>query len=65
MARLYGIVTNGGSHEGKKLFNKKETIQKLTEVLTAGEDKVIVMPMAYGRGFSRFPTPDVSGLFSY
>ena len=61
VAKLYGIVTNGGTHEGKKLLRNKDTIQKLAEVLTEEEeDKVMVHPMAYGRGFSRFPTPDVS-----
>ena len=62
MAKLYGIVMNGGSHEGKKLFRNKKIIKKLTEILTEGEDKVLLLQMNYGRGLNRIPTPAVSSL---
>ena len=60
LAKLMGILANGGSYNGKS-YMSPETIRLLTEVLTEGAEYVMGMPdLQFGRGVSPFPSPLVS-----
>ena len=64
LAKLMGILANGGSYNGKS-YMSPETTRLLTEVLTEGAEYVMGMPdLQFGRGVSPFPSPLVSPLLS-
>ena len=62
VAKLYGIVANSGSYEGRKLFKNLETIKTFKDILTEGEDKVVMLQLSYGRGLNIFQIPAVGFL---
>ncbi len=59
MAKFYGILANGGQHKNKRLISA-EGVEKLKDVMTSGEDKVLFLNITYGRGTTLFSTPTVS-----
>ena len=60
LAKLMGILANGGSYNGKS-YMSPETTRLLTEVLTEGAEYVMGMPdLQFGRGVSPFLSPLVS-----
>ena len=49
IAKLFGILSNGGMHEGKRLLSMT-AIARLNEPLSVGWDNVLRMQITYGRG---------------
>jgi len=74
VAKLYGMVANGGKYKGKQYFSQK-TLAKLTKSLYEGLDEVLKIPVNYGRGFFLMPnkkndsmtigTPGAGGQMGY
>ena len=62
LAKLMGILANGGTHDGKSYISPKTT-KLLTEVLTEGFDEVIIEWVPYGRGTGPLKTPLVGALY--
>ena len=59
LAKLVGIVANGGSYKGKKLASS-EVAYGLIEPVKTGDDLVLKMNLTYGRGTTVRDTPLVS-----
>ena len=59
LAKLYGILANGGSYKGKKLMSP-ETIHRLNEPLVSDVDLILGLNITLGRGVMMFPSLDVS-----
>ena len=55
LAKVYGILANGGAKlDGKRLL-KPETIQLLNEPLCSGPDKLLMRDMSFSRAMIVFP----------
>ena len=63
LAKLMGILANGGSHKGRS-YMSPETTRLLTEVLTERVDDIVAVQFPYGRGTTPFKSPLVSS-FQY
>lgn len=58
LAKFYALLANGGAVGGKRFFSEK-TIAQMTTTLTAGMDRVFLLPTAFSAGFMQDP-PDAS-----
>ena len=58
LAKIYGILANGGSSNGKKLLSP-ETIELLSKKVKSGKDKVLGLRSSYGRGVFIMRSPQV------
>jgi CubicO group peptidase (beta-lactamase class C family) len=58
LAKFYALLANGGGLGGKSFFSNK-TIAQMTTTLTAGMDRVFLLPTAFSAGFMKDP-PDVN-----
>ncbi len=62
LAKLMGILANGGSHNGKSYLSPR-TVKLLTEVLTPEDRPELCLGntvLQFGRGTTPFKTPVVS-----
>ncbi|KAL4217674.1 hypothetical protein ACF0H5_022416 [Mactra antiquata] len=53
-AKIYSILANGGQYEGKQLLSK-DSIKKLTETISSGNDLTIGSVTSFSRGTSTKP----------
>lgn len=58
LAKLYGLLANGGSYQGKSLMSPS-TIAQLTRIIKGGIDKSIKLERHYGFGFCILQSPKV------
>ncbi len=54
LAKYYAMLANGGELEGKRFFSG-QTIAQMTTTLTAGPDRVFLLPTAFSAGFMKDP----------
>lgn len=54
LARFYAMLSNGGSFEARRFFSS-ETIQRMTNTLTSGLDRVFGITTAFSAGFMKDP----------
>ena len=59
VAKLYGILANGGSLGDKKLMSPS-TVELQAQPIKSGKDKCISIPAIYGRGYNIHTTPKVN-----
>ena len=59
LAKLMGILTNGGSYNGTTLMSQ-DTTALLTDVLTEGDELVMGRTTQFGRGVTPIKSPLVS-----
>jgi len=62
LAKFYALLANGGTLGGKSLFSE-ETIAQMTTTLTAGMDRVFLLPTAFSAGFMQDPPEAKRRLF--
>jgi len=62
LAKFYALLANGGTLGGKSLFSAK-TIAQMTITLTAGMDRVFLLPTAFSAGFMQDPPEAKRRLF--
>jgi CubicO group peptidase (beta-lactamase class C family) len=58
LAKFYGMLAQGGSHEGRRYF-ESHALDWMTTTLTQGPDRVLKLETAFSCGFMRDPvSPD-------
>ena len=62
LAKLFGILANGGSYGGKELMSQ-QTIVGQTKIVKSGYDKATKTDISYGRGYTIFMSPKVGHFF--
>ena len=58
LAKLFGILANGGSFEGKNLMSPA-TVELQTHKMKSGRDRILRVPITYGRGYTIMTSPKV------
>jgi CubicO group peptidase (beta-lactamase class C family) len=58
LAKFYALLANGGTLGGRSFFSAK-TIAQMTTTLSAGMDRIFLLPTAFSAGFMQDP-PDAS-----
>ena len=64
IAKLYGILANGGVYKGKRLFNAERTVKTLSQFVISGVDQILKVKVNFGHGVTLSPTPIVSIYFT-
>ena len=63
LAKLFGILANGGSFKGKNLMSPA-TVELQTQEVKSGRDRCLRIPVAYGRGYTIMTSPKVNKLLT-
>ena len=58
LAKLFGILANGGSFNGKQIMSPA-TIKLQTEKIKSGKDECLKIDITYGRGYTIMESPKV------
>ena len=63
LAKLYGILANGGSSNGKRLMSPA-TVESQLQVIISGKCKILRLDTDFGRGYTIMQSPKVRIYYS-